>query len=144
MQVKASVEAIGESGEVACGVLRVSESVVSADQGGFEVAQDGVDPFELGHVARLAIADDDGLVCAAGLSDGGKAGQTVAQDGGAGLQARLGPGGYGIEGKASNRGELDELRVHMGAQGNVRIQPPRHRCQTQRSVDLRVEVKYVL
>ena len=26
----------------------------------------------------------------------------------------------------------------------VRIQPPRHRCQTQRSVDVRVEVKYVL
>ena len=30
------------------------------------------------------------------------------------------------------------------AQDYVRIQPPRHRCQTQRSVDVRAEVKYVL
>ena len=117
MQVKASAEAIGESGEAACGVFRVSENVVSAGQGGFELAQDDVDPFEFGHVARLAIADD-GLVDAAGLSDGGKAGQAVAQDGGTGLQARLGSSGHCIEGKASMRGELDELRVHVGVQGN--------------------------
>ena len=60
--MKAPVEAISESGQVAGGVFGVFERVVGTAEAGFEVTQEGVEPTELGYLMRFAQADDDGLV----------------------------------------------------------------------------------
>ena len=58
-QIHAVVEPICEGAEVVVGGLAEHERVVAPANHGLEVAQDGVDPGELGHVAGLALADDD-------------------------------------------------------------------------------------
>lgn len=45
-QIEAAVEAVGERGEVAVGVLGPAQRVERTVQGGLEIAQDRVDPLE--------------------------------------------------------------------------------------------------
>lgn len=95
-QIEAAVEPASEGGEIGLGVLGVVEGVKGAGQGGLQVAQHGVDPGELGQIARLALPDNDGRVQAAGVCDGGEARQAIASDLGAGHQGSLGPVAHGL------------------------------------------------
>ena len=49
-QVHPSVEAVCEVAGVLAGVLAEPEGLVAAADHGVEVAKEGIDPFELGHV----------------------------------------------------------------------------------------------
>ena len=86
VQVEAPVEAVGEGAKIAAGVLAELEGLVRAADCGLQIAQDGVDPVELGHVARLALTDNDVGVGTAGVDHTGKAVQAVTEDIGAGRQ----------------------------------------------------------
>ena len=99
VEIEASVEAVGEGAEIAAGVFAELERLVRAGDRGLQVAQDGVDPVELGQFARLALADDDVGVGASGIDDAGKATQAVAHDVGARCQVRACPVGNGLEGE---------------------------------------------
>ena len=90
-QVEAAIEAVGEGGQVALGVLAVVQRVERASQGCLQIAQHRVDPLELRQVARLECAQHDGLVQAACVDHGGKATQAIAGHARLRLQAGLGP-----------------------------------------------------
>ena len=68
-QVESAVEAVGESGEIATGILSEAERMLGARQAGLQVAQHGVDPLELGQVVGLSPRHDGGPIDTAGLGD---------------------------------------------------------------------------
>jgi hypothetical protein len=109
-QVEPTIEPVGKRAEVVAGVLAELERLVRAVDHGFEVAQDRVDPVELRHLARLALADDHVAVRAACVDDAGKASQSVAEHVAGGQQVDLGPVRDGL---AAERGD----GRHLDAQG---------------------------
>ena len=62
MQIKPSVEVVCEGCKVAGGIFGISERVVSDRKGGLDVAQDGVDLFEFGQLACLALSHDNAVM----------------------------------------------------------------------------------
>jgi len=66
-QIETPIEAVAERRKIASGVLLKVEGMVATRQAGFEIAQNGVDPLELGHLLGLAPGHDGGLVTAASL-----------------------------------------------------------------------------
>ena len=90
VELKAAVEAPGEAGEVALGVLG-ADVVVGASERRLDVAERGVDPVERRPLRRLlSAASGHRKVVAARLGDRLPAGQAIADDVGAGGEARLG------------------------------------------------------
>src|SRR6188508_2284803 len=90
VELEASVEAVGEAGEVRLGVLGADVMVGAGDRG-LDVAQCRVHPPERGPArGPLARAHDHRAMRAAGLLDRGPAGQAVADDLAAGCQMALG------------------------------------------------------
>ena len=77
-QVEAAVESVGEGAEVVGAVFAEFERVEDSGKCGLQVAEHGVDPFDVREVARLAGADDAGHVQAAGVGRGGEAAEPVA------------------------------------------------------------------
>ncbi len=65
-QIEAPVEAIAKRGKVVCSVLSKVERMAATRQTVFEITKDGVDPFELRHIVRLA-SGNDGLMSGNGL-----------------------------------------------------------------------------
>ena len=63
-EVEAPVESVGERTEVAGGELAVLECLVSARQHRLDIAQKGVNPFELRQVSGFALTDDLDAVAA--------------------------------------------------------------------------------
>ena len=59
-QIETPVEPIAERCEITCGIFFKVETVVATRETGLEVAQDGVDPFEFGHLLGLASSYDGG------------------------------------------------------------------------------------
>lgn len=112
-QIEASVEAVGEGGEVVGGVLAVVQRVVRARQRGLEIAQHGVDPLELGQVAGREVAHDHGHVDAADIGHSREAIQTVASHERTRLQTGLGPLADGLGREAADHTELDVQRVPL-------------------------------
>ncbi len=90
-QVEAAVESVGVGSQVGLAMLAVLHCVKRAGQRGFEFAQHGVDPLELGQVLRLDGAHHPGQVNAAGVGDGSESAQAIADDDAAGRQAGFGP-----------------------------------------------------
>src|SRR5687768_4220825 len=89
VELEASVEAVGEAGEVRLGVLGV-DMVVGAGERGLDVAQGRVHPAERGPArGPLARARDHRAMRATGLLNRGPAGQAVADDLAAGCQMAL-------------------------------------------------------
>jgi hypothetical protein len=109
-QVEAAVEAIGERGQAAFGVLGPGQRVEGAVQRGLEFAQACVEPLELRQVTRLAIADHDGRVRAAGGLYRREAAQAVAEDRRSWRQVSHGPALDCLVGEATDAVEFDELR----------------------------------
>lgn len=110
-QIDAAVEPVGERCQVGLGLLAVLRGAERASQGGLQVAENCVDPLELGQVARLDRADDLRRVNASGLSDSGKVPQAVAGDYRAGQQPGLGPLGDGLRDRAVDQIELEVDRL---------------------------------
>src|ERR1700674_5691484 len=90
-EIEATVEAISEGGEVSSRILSEVERMVTAGEAGFEVAQDGVDPLELGQLFRLAPGDNGGLVHATGFGDGAETGQPIREHRTSRCDVSLGP-----------------------------------------------------
>lgn len=110
-QVEPAVEPVGEGAEVTAGVIGKLECLVAAADSRLQVAQDGVDPGELRHIAGLAIADDDERVDAARVDDTGRAAYAVAANVATGQQIGTSPVGDGLSGEARQRRELDAQAV---------------------------------
>src|SRR4029453_4869172 len=92
VELVAAIEAVGEAGEIALGVL-AADVVVGAGDRGLDVAQHRVHPSERRPPGRLpAGAGDHREVVAAGLRDRRPAGQAVADDVAAGGEVALGGG----------------------------------------------------
>ena len=53
--------------------------MVATREAGLEIVQDGVDPFELGHVPWLAHGHNRGMLGATGCSDGTNAGKGIGE-----------------------------------------------------------------
>jgi len=111
MQIEAAVEPVGEGGEVVGGVFAVIERVVGTCQRPLEIAQNGVDPSELGQLAWFAVTDDGRHMHATGINDCREAGQAVTGDHGARCQMDLRPLLDGIEREAGHQRELEVHRV---------------------------------
>lgn len=105
-QTEPAIEPVGEGAEVVAGALGELERIAAAADGRLQVAQDGVDPGELRHVARLGIADDE-RVSAARVGDSDKAAQAVAVHVAAWRQIGACPVGDDLAGEDHQRQELD-------------------------------------
>lgn len=110
-QIEASVEPVGVPDEVSGGVLAALEGFVGAREHGLEVAERRVDPFELRQVPGLALANDFHRMNTPGISDGGEARQTIAENVGTWCRLGLGPLQNRIAGEARCMAELDIARV---------------------------------
>ena len=77
MEVEAAIEAIGDSAEVAFGVLAEAEGMVGTAEAGFDIAQDRVHPVEQRQLFGLTPADDRGLMRTAGVGDASETGQAI-------------------------------------------------------------------
>src|SRR4029077_3628306 len=89
-QIVSPVEAIFEFGEVARDMLAVDGAVGSCD-GGLDVAQRGVDPFERRRACRLRSRPGrDNLMRAPGIGDAGETLKAVADDSAVRIEAALG------------------------------------------------------
>lgn len=93
-QVESQVEAVGEGAEIAGRMLGEIEGLVSRADGGLQVAQDGVDPGELGQLAWLALTDHDPGVRATRIDDASRARQAIATHGAARAQVDSRPVGH--------------------------------------------------
>lgn len=111
LKIESAVEPIREGAQVVSGVLGEVEGLVSAIDHGFQVAQHGVDPGELGQLARLARAHNDVGVSAARFDDAGKAVQAIATHVAAGQEVVLGPVGDGLTGEAGQGRDLHPQRM---------------------------------
>src|SRR4051794_39914482 len=82
-EIVASIEAILELSEISGDVL-LTDGAIGSGQGGLDVAERGVDPFEGRRQRGLATgAGSDRLVSASGVGDTPKAGEAVTDDGAA-------------------------------------------------------------
>ena len=115
-EIKSPVEAIGERGEIAGCILSKGERMVTPAQAGLEVAQNRVDPLELGQVLRLPSADHGRLVRASGRSDGGEAVQAVGKHCAARGQMCPCPLPDALEAEAGHGRELGAQGMTVGAE----------------------------
>ena len=107
-EIVAPVEAVFELGEVARHVLGADGPVGSGD-GGLDVAESGIDPFEGGGFRRSrSRAGFDDRVVASSARDGGKAGEAVADDGAGGIEALP---REGRDGGAAKAGDAPKLQA---------------------------------
>ena len=79
-QVKSSVEAIAERRQITRRILSKVERMAGTRQAGLEIAKNGVDPFELGHVFGFASGHNRGLMAATRLGARPEARQSIRED----------------------------------------------------------------
>ena len=119
-QVEPPVEAIAERGEVACRVLSKVERMVATRQTGLEIAEDGVDPLELGNLLGLASCHDGWVMTAAGRCDGSKASQSIGEHHAAWHQMKFRPNGNGLEREPRDGRQPDAQRTILIGQRDGR------------------------
>ncbi len=95
-QLESMVEPVRKGCEVGLGVLAELQRLAGACQRGLDVAQQNVDPLELGKVTWLERPHHLGNVGATHLGNGSRAGQAITKDRRIGQQAGLGPLGDGL------------------------------------------------
>jgi len=79
-QIEAAIETVREGAEISRRILSESESMVTTAQTGLEVAEQGVDPLELGHISGLSSAHDNRPVRTSRRGERDERGQPVAVD----------------------------------------------------------------
>ena len=90
-EIVASIEAVGEFGQVAGDVL-LADGPLGGGDGGLDVAERGVDPLEGGWPHRRAAgAGADRLMCASRIGDTAEASEAIADDGAGGDRGCAGP-----------------------------------------------------
>lgn len=99
-QVKPSVEAIAERGQITRRILPKVERMVGARQAGLEIAENGVDPLELGDLFGFAAGHDRGLMATACLGDGPEARQSIGENDAGGVEMVLRPHRNRLEGES--------------------------------------------
>src|SRR5215213_10933335 len=114
-ELEAAVEAPGEAAEIAAGVVR-ADMAVGAGDGGLDVAESGVDPFEWRPLGcPLAAAGHDRGVLQPGLGRGGPAAQPIGDET-AGRSQVLGHEPFDfLLAEALDRQELDLARAAVVA-----------------------------
>ena len=80
-QIETTVEAIAERRKVTSGVLLEIERMIATRQTGLEIAENSVDPLELGNILRLASSHHGRLMATASLGYGTKTRQPVRENG---------------------------------------------------------------
>ncbi len=110
-QIKPPIEAIAEGAQVLGRVLGELEGLVSAVDHCLEVAQHGVDPGELGQLARLAVGHHDVGVGAAGVDHAREAAQAVTAYIAARHQVHARPVSDGLGCEPGNRTDLGLHRM---------------------------------
>ena len=113
MEVEAAIEAIGDSAEVAFGVLAEAEGMVGTAEAGFDIAQDRVHPVEQRQLFGLTPAHDRGLMRTAGVGDASETGQAIGDDGAGRAEVGDGPRGDRLAGEAGQLSELGPQRVSV-------------------------------
>ena len=103
---KASVEAEAVTTQVAPGVLVEIKGVEGAAQAGLEIAEQGVDPTELGQIVGMLPAGDDRLVVAARRGHGTETGQAIGEHLTTGSQMLYGPVLDRLTAEAQDRRDL--------------------------------------
>lgn len=88
------------------GIFTEVERVMAPTQARFEVAENSVDPLELGQSFRFASADHRSFMDTSSGSNRAEACQAVGVNAGAGSQAGLGPVLNGFDAETRYRGEF--------------------------------------
>ena len=108
LEVNATIEAVLVLSEITVGIFCKIERMIGTTQGGFQVAQQGVNPAKAGHVGAAArCANYMGLMLAARGRNGGKTRQTVRDHTTLWRQMLLGPGADRLRAKAR-----DPIKTH--------------------------------
>jgi hypothetical protein len=115
-EVELTVAAVGKCGQVAGGILSEGECMVAAGQTALGVAEDGVDPLELGQFFWLSSRDDGGLMHAPGLCGRAETGQAIGTSGAARGEVGAGPHGNRLEGETGHWRELGAQRMALIAE----------------------------
>lgn len=118
--MKAPVKPVGKGGQVAGCVFGEIKCMISPAKAGFEIAQNRINPAELGNLIGFAQADDDGLVATTRGHHPGKAGQPIGKDQAAGGQGRFSPVSQGRAGESWHGDHFGVERMPLGIEGNRR------------------------
>ena len=110
-QVESAIEAVGKGGQVVVGIFPVLLRVKRTGKRGLQVAENGVDPNELGQIARLEGAHDHRDVKAPCVGDSCEATQAIAGHEAARHQGGLGPLADGLRCEAADQAELEVKRT---------------------------------
>lgn len=91
-QIEASVKSIGKCAQISGCIFAEVEYMMTPAQARFEVAENGIDPLELGELFRFSSGDHGSFMRTSCGSNRAEAGQTVRVNAGAGLSpTRLRP-----------------------------------------------------
>lgn len=112
-QIEAAVEPVGKACQVVLGVLAILQGVVRPGQGGFEIAEHGVDPRDAGQVTRLEAINHHRKVEATVIGHHTETGQPITAHTGVEQQMGLGPLADRFRGEPSDQIELDVHRMSM-------------------------------
>lgn len=80
-KIKTPVESVTEGSKIASGILAEVERMVTTRQAGLEIAEDSVDPPELGSLLWFASGDNCKMVATANFSNGTKASENTVLPG---------------------------------------------------------------
>lgn len=117
-QIETPVEAIKERREIARGILLTLERMEATRQTGFKVAQDSVDPVEVGHILGLTPGHDGGMMGTTGFFPGAKAGQFIGEYGASRRDMVFCPCRNGLPRESANRCQADGQRMTLHGQGD--------------------------
>ena len=124
-QIKAPIESLGKSSQVAHAVRAVPQRAKRAYQCRFQLAKHGLDPLELRQAARLKIIHHRRQVNTNCICHYREAPQAVAGRAANRHQAGPGPSGDGLERETADQIELELLRmvvaVHRGGSHKRRL-----------------------
>ena len=113
-EIVASIEAVGEFGQVAGNVL-LADGPLGGGDGGLDVAERGVDPLEGGWPHRRAAgAGADRLMCASRIGDTAEASEAIADDSAGGIEAAPGQLFHLLAPEAVDPAQLQAHRLALG------------------------------
>src|SRR5512144_2566115 len=113
-EIVAPIEAVRELGQVA-GYVLLADGPVGGGDGGLDVAERGIDPFEGGCQHRLAAGSGaDRLMRASRIRDAAEASEAIADDGAGGIEAAPGQLFDLLAPEAIDPAQLQAYRLAVG------------------------------